>query len=81
MKIRYGIPAEEKTTVTIDKETHELVKEYAQKNYCSITEAVWMLLTWAIYEDRDPAVMLKVISGPRKQRQQDNARTKGNRQL
>jgi hypothetical protein len=59
MKIRYGITEQDKTTVTIDKETHLKVKDYARKYHISVTEAVWLLISYSLIEGKDPTEIQK----------------------
>jgi hypothetical protein len=53
MKLRYGITEADKTTLTVDKETHAKVKRYAGKYHISITEATWLLISYALIEGKD----------------------------
>jgi hypothetical protein len=59
MKLRYGITEADKTTLTVDKETHAKVKQYARKYHISITEATWVLISYALLEEKEPVEILK----------------------
>ena len=51
MKLKYTLNKLERTTVSIDKGLHILVKAYALRKKITVAEAVWQLLGRALAEE------------------------------
>jgi hypothetical protein len=59
VKLRYGVTKADKTTLSVDKETHSKVKKYARKYDISITEATSLLISYTLIEGKDPGEILR----------------------